>query len=392
MARPINRLSARSVAAATAPGYYADGGGLYLQVSRTGTKSWVFRFTLRGRAREMGLGGIGAVNLASARESAAGARKQLAQGIDPIEARRRTQAAGETFGAMAEAYIAANRAGWRSAKHADQWRNTLATHAGALSAMPVAEVDTAAVVRVLTPIWATKTETATRLRQRIETVLDFAAVANERRGENPARWRGHLDKLLPRPTRVAKVAHHAALPYADLPAFMADLRNRPGTSARALEFLILTAARTGEVVGAKSGEIDLDAATWTVPGERMKSGRPHVVPLPARAVDIVRDLLRLGEAHVFTYRGRALSNGALLMLLERMGRGDITVHGFRSTFRDWVAECTHHPAEVAEMALAHVIHDKTEAAYRRGALLEKRRALMRDWADYAASFTDLIHS
>jgi integrase len=382
--RATNRLSARAVATTTKAGYHADGGGLYLQVAAGGTKSWIFRYTLRGRQREMGLGSIAAVNLASARVSAAECRRLLASGVDPIEARGRARAAaGELFGVVAAEYIATNKAAWRNAKHVAQWTSSLETYAGRIMKKPVADVDTDDVIAILKPIWAEKTETAVRVRQRIETVLDFAAAAKKRAGENPARWRGHLDKMLPRPTKVAKVRHHPALPYAKLPGFMKRLRSMSGAGPVALEFTILTAARTNETIGATWREFDLDGKLWKVPGERMKSGRPHVVPLPDRVVEILCDLKALKTKHVFEYRGEPIGEAAMSSVLRRMKMTHITVHGFRSTFRDWASECTHHSAEVAEMALAHVVKDKTEAAYRRGALLEKRRALMDDWAAYA---------
>lgn len=390
MARPINRLSARSIAAATRPGYHPDGAGLYLQVTAAGSKSWIYRFTLRGRAREMGLGPLPLVGLAEARGRAAEARRLLFEGIDPIEHRRSAAAAVEavpTFAAAAAAYIEAHRAGWRNAKHAEQWANTLETYAHpVIGATRVDAITTDDVLAVLRPIWSAKTETASRVRQRIESVIDADMAKRRAAGTNPARWRGHLAKLLPRPTKVSKVEHHAALPIADTPAFVELLRQQPVEAARAAELAILTACRTGEVTGADWSEIDLAARTWTIPSSRMKAGVEHVVPLSPRALAILRAQAELhGPVGLaFRYRGRRLSENAMLALLRRMGRSDITMHGFRSTFRDWAAECTDYPREVAEMSLAHRIKDKTEAAYRRGELLAKRRDLMEDWGAFCA--------
>lgn len=389
------KLSAAAVARQKQPGHYGDGGGLWLQVSTVGTKSWVFRFTRLGKAREMGLGALHTVSLAEAREKAATCRKQLVDGIDPIEARATqrltAQAAAAralTFDQCAEQYIETHRASWRNEKHASQWTATLATYAGPVfGKLPVDAVDTALVLKALSPIWTSKTETAKRVRGRIESVLAWATVQKMRSGDNPARWRGHLDNLLASPDKVAKVEHHAALPYIRAGAFMQALRAEQGTSARAVEFVILTAARTSEVFNATRDEFDLQAGIWTIPGERMKAGRPHRVPLSAPALALVKAAAAdKGSPYVFqgAREGRPLSNMAGLMLLKRMGYADLTVHGFRSTFRDWCAEQTNFPREVAEAALAHVVKDKTEAAYQRGDLLEKRAALMRAWADYCS--------
>lgn len=375
------------------PGYIGDGGGLWLQTTAGGAKSWVFRFQMAGRAREMGLGSFSTFTLAEARERARRQRQLVADGIDPIERRKAERARAQldaaralTFDQCAAAYVEAHRAGWKNAKHADQWANTLAAYASpAFGALPVADVDTPLVMRALSPIWHQKTETASRLRGRIESVLDWATVQGFRTGDNPARWRGHLDKLLPKRAKVQKVRHHPALPYTEAADFVAALRQQEGTAARALEFLILTAARTGEVIGAKWSEFDLDAKTWTVPGERMKAGRDHEVPLSSRALAIVKQLAKMKTGD-YVFPGRRprdpLSNMAMLALLKRMGRSDLTAHGFRSTFRDWAAECTDYPGELAEMALAHIVSDKTEAAYRRGTMKEKRRRLMLDWAHH----------
>lgn len=399
MRRNINRLSARTVAALAKPGYHADGGGLYLQVSPAGTKSWIFRFTLDGRAREMGLGGLATVSLAVARTKAQECRALLLDGVDPIEARRERRVAGRaaaarvmSFAACAAAYIEAHRAGWRNAKHADQWRNTLRTYAEpVLGDVPVHAIDTALVMKVLEPIWRTRTETASRLRGRIEAVLDWATVRGLRSGENPARWRGHLDHLLPERAKVQQVVHHPALPYDEMAGFMAALRAQDGIAARGLEFQILTAARTGEVIGARWEEFDEAKRQWTVPAGRMKAGREHRVALSSRALAILGSMRAVAQSeYVFPGQraGRPLSNMAFLQLLKRMQRNDLTAHGFRSTFRDWAAEQTSYAREVVEMALAHAISDKVEAAYRRGDLFEKRRQLMENWArhcDRAAS-------
>jgi integrase len=395
MAREHKRLTALAVSRAKQRGYYADGGGLYLQVGASGAKSWVFRFKKDGRLREMGLGPVHTITLAEAREHAAECRKLRLRNVDPIEARHADKAAAKlaaaksmTFRQCAEAYIEANKSSWANAKHAAQWPATLGTYAYPIFGdFPVQSIDVALVTKALEPIWQTKTETASRLRGRIQTVLDWATARDFRQGDNPARWRGHLDKLLPPRSKVQKVEHHAALPYAEIGAFMAALREHESTSALALEFLILTAARTGEVIGAKWDEIDLGAALWTIPAERMKAKREHRVPLSKPALAILKRLHenRSGEI-VFpgARAGKPLSNMALLMLLERMNRADLTVHGFRSTFRDWAAERTNFPREVAEHALAHSLPDKVEAAYRRGDLFDKRRKMMDAWARHCS--------
>jgi integrase len=387
-----HKLTARQVAAITTKGRYGDGGGLWLQVSDSG-KSWLFRYMLFGRARAMGLGPVDLVSLAEAREEAQRCRKLLLKRIDPLDERRRQeiemvnarrQKQRRTFRECAEAYLAGNGK-WRNAKHAAQWSSTLKTYANpTLGDMPVAEVDTAAVLRVLEPIWRTKTETASRVRGRIERVLAWATVKGYRTGDNPARWTGHLREALPARSEIQPVNHHGALPYAELPAFMAKLREQSGTAVRCLEFTILTAARTGEAIGARWSEIDLKARTWTVPAERMKAGKQHVVPLPDPALALLAALPRSSDLLFEGARaGRPISNMAMAMMLRRMGHDGITVHGFRSAFRDWAAEQTNHPNHVVEMALAHTIGDKVEAAYRRGELLAKRRKLMADWARYA---------
>jgi len=389
----IHRLSALRVAKLKEAGYHGDGGGLYLQVSPAGTKSWVFRFKLNGRAREMGLGSLSTVTLADARGLAAECRRRLLDGTDPIEARkavkelRRLEAAkAMTFAACATAYIDAHKASWRNAKHVSQWENTITTYTEPVfGTLPVQSIDTALVMRVLDPLWRDKPETASRLRGRIESILDWATVRGQRRGENPARWRGHLDALLPARSKVRAVQHHPALPYDEMGAFVEAVRAEEGVAALALEFLILTAARTGEVIGATWGEFDLEQKVWTVPAERMKGKREHRVPLSPSAVRILTAMQAICTGdYVFPGRkaDKPLSNMAMLALLRRMGRGDLTSHGFRSSFRDWAAERTSYSREVAEAALAHAVGDKVEAAYRRGDLFEKRRRLMNEWAKH----------
>lgn len=391
--RSLHKLSATTVAKEKRPGYYGDGGGLWLQVSPAGTKSWVFRFTRNGKTREMGLGAVHTVTLADARERALECRRQLLDEVDPIEARNARKLTAQataakllTFDEAARDYIAAHRAGWRNAKHADQWQATLDTYASPVfGSLPVASIDTALVVKALTPIWSTKTETASRLRGRIEAVLAFGDKREDRERLNPARWKGHLDKLLAKPEKLAKVEHHAALPYARIGEFMRQLRAEQGTAARAVELIILTACRTSEAFLATVDEFDRKAKVWTIPAERMKAEKEHRVPLSDAALTLTADLNpEQGSAFVFpgAKAGKPLSNMAGLQLLKRMGYGDFTVHGFRSTFRDWAAERTNFPREVAEAALAHKLKDKVEAAYQRADLIVKRARLMQAWADY----------
>jgi integrase len=396
MARLVKKLTAKAVEAKKTPGYYGDGAGLYLQVSRSGSKSWLFRFMLNGRAREMGLGSVLAVSLEEARAKARDCRALLDQQIDPIEAkdtafraRALEKAREQTFDQCAAAYIAAHKAGWKNAKHAQQWQNTLSTYASPVfGSLPVQDVDDTHVYKVLQSLWTTKTETATRLRSRIELVLDWATARKYRSGENPARWRGHLDKLLPKRSKVQKVRNHPALPYVELSAFMEALRMRNGTAPKALEFIILTGARESEVTNARWQEIDLEARVWLVPGDRMKSARDHRVPLSDAAVRLLKAMSEERQSD-YVFPGwkatKAITGAACLKVLRDMERPDLTVHGFRSTFRDWAAEQTNYPREVAEAALAHVVADKVEAAYRRGDLFEKRRRMMSDWAKYCAT-------
>jgi integrase len=389
VAREIARLTALDVKRATKRGLYNDGGGLHLQVAANGSRSWIFRYGAQGR-RHCGLGALHTVTLAEAREKARQCRQLLIDGVDPIAERRTRKAAARieaakaiTFTTAAETYINDHHAAWKNPKNQQQWRNTLRDYAfPVIGKLPVAAIDTALVLRVLQPIWREKPETASRVRMRIERILSWATVHGYRSGDNPARWRSHLDHLLPAQDKIAPVQHHAALPYADIPDFIRDLRERDGFAAEALEFLILAAARTSEVLGAKWGEFDLKGRVWTIPANRMKSAREHRVPLANRAVEILKDLSRDGD------RPFPLSNMALLQLLKRMdGHGKITAHGFRSSFRDWCAETHDASRDVAEMALAHAISDKAEAAYRRGDLFEKRRRLMDDWASYCTSAT-----
>ena len=381
---------------------YADGGGLYLQISRFDTKSWVFRFTLDKKTRDMGLGPIHTISLSEARAEAEQCRKLVREGLDPIEQRKlaRWQTRAEakkvmTFKECAGKYISAHSEGWKSVKHAQQWTNTLTSYAyPTFGDLPVQAVDTGLVMRVLEPIWLTKTETASRLRGRIEKILDWASVRKYREGENPARWKGHLDTLLPARSKVQKVKHHSALPYAEAGLFMAELRHQDSVSARGLEFLILTAARTSEVLKATWQEIDIDDGLWTIPAERMKGAKEHRVPLSSAALNVLVEMKKSAR-NAFVFPGMrnntSLSNMVFLQLLKRMGRPGLTAHGFRSTFRDWAAERTNYPADVAEMALAHSVSNKVEAAYRRGDLFEKRRKLMEDWAAFVdGSSADVI--
>lgn len=395
MAQTIERLSALKVSRVTKPGMYADGGGLYLQVTSGAAKSWIFRYKMAGKSREMGLGSLSAVSLADARQRAAECRSLRQAGIDPIEDREseRTRKALEaaravTFAEAVAGYLEAMEPKWHNAKHAAQWKSTLRIYAEPIiGGLPVHEIDTGLILKVLEPIWATKTETASRLRGRIESILDWAKAHKYRDGENPARWKGNLKHLLPAKGQIAPVEHHAALPYAELPKFMGELRRQEGVGALALEFAILTAGRTGEVIGLRWSEIDFAEKVWTVPAARMKAGREHRVPLSARAVQILTELQQ-SKISDFGFPGRkrskGLSNMALVAVLRRMKRDEITVHGLRSTFRDWAAEQTNFPRELAEVALAHRVGDDTERAYQRGDLLAKRRQLMTAWESYCA--------
>lgn len=387
----IHKLNPRKVAAAGA-GKYEDGGGLRLVVSDTGAKKWVLRFTIGGKRREMGLGSVSDVGLAEARDKAAAYRKQAKSGVDPIDARQSLPEKTPTFTTCAARYIRAHRRGWKNAKHARQWVSTLKTYVRPeIGARKVDAIRTEDVLKILSPIWTTKTETAKRVQGRLENILDYAAAHKHRDAQNPARWRGHLDKLLPKPTRVKKVSHHPAMPHSEVPAFMMELSKNGSVSALALRFLILTAARSGEVLHAQWNEIDRSAAVWTVPATRMKARLEHRVPLSDAAMTVLDTVLRIdGSPYLFSgaRHGRPLSNMALLQLMRGMGfgvggdRGDYVPHGFRSSFRDWSGEVSSFPRDVAEMALAHVIDNKVEAAYRRGDLFVKRCKMMREWAGY----------
>ncbi|MDR4517922.1 MAG: tyrosine-type recombinase/integrase [Nitrosomonas sp.] len=401
---PLSALAVKKLT--KVPGMHAVGGvqGLYLCVSTNprstssipafGT-SWIYRYSLGGRRRDMGLGSFSDFSLEEARHKATNYRKQVLQGIDPIDNKRQQTDANKkahvkrvTFQHCVNSYLDAHGDSWRNAKHRATWRSSLETYAGpVIGNINVAMVDAGLIMQILEPIWKTKTETASRLRGRIESVLDWATVRGFREGDNPARWKGHLDKLLPSPSKVAKVKHFTALPYKDAPQFMQQLREQQGIGAAALEFAILTATRSGEVRGALWSEINLDERIWVIPGDRMKAGREHRIPLTDAAMVIIE---KMQQHHVSDYvfpgtkNDKPLSDMSLTAVLRRMERGDLTAHGFRSTFRDWASETTAYPREVCEMALAHTITNKVEAAYRRGDLFDKRKALMNEWARYLA--------
>lgn len=375
------------------PGVHAVGDGVYLQIRPEGSRTWIFRYMRNGRSRTMGLGSDRLTSLADIREQGRALRAMVRKGIDPIEHARRErsrQALAEarqvTFEHVAADYLDTQGSGWKNPKHRAQWRSTIFDHAvPVIGPLPIADINRADIVRVLTPLWQKTPETARRLRGRLAAILNFAEGHGLREGKNPAEWKT-LKTLLPK--QGDQDGHHAALPFAELPAFMEALRDRDGLGARALELAILTAARTGEVIGATWSEIDLAEKTWRVPAGRMKGGRPHRIPLADRALEILAGLLREeGNPHVFIggRAGRPLSDGALFEELRRMNRGKVTVHGFRSTFRDWVAERTDFPGDVAELALAHAIASRVEASYRRGDLLDKRRKLMDAWDRFATS-------
>lgn len=408
---PRKELGAAQVAALWRRGTNHVGGvrGLILNVTMYGSRSWVLRYQVAGKRRDLGLGSYPSVTLADAREAARAARLKLMQGIDPIEDRRRARErlvadlhSSMTFAEAAKRYIASHEKGWKNAKHAQQWHSSLGMYATpVLGRVPVKDVSLAMVLKVLEPIWGTKTETATRLRGRMESVIDWAIARGYRKDSNPARWKGLLDKLLPAPGKVGKTTHFQALPYAQLPEFMVQLMGQEGMGAKALTFAILTAARSGEVRGATWQEFDLDAGVWTIPAERMKAGRAHRVALSEAAMVVVRAMQALAQiqgrtapnAYVFASplsrdpeRGSPLSDMTLTAVLRRL-KLEVVPHGFRSTFRDWCAEQTDYPNEVAEMALAHAVGNKVEAAYRRGDLLVKRQQLMQDWAGYALGAT-----
>ena len=404
MARQQQRLSALKVNKITKPGLYSDGGGLALQITPTGAKSWLFRYMVAGRSFGMGLGPTHTVSLAEARQTALGARKQLIDGINPLTAKRqrKTEAALAdakmmTFDQCATAYILAQKAGWKNAKHCDQWTNTLTTYASPVfGQLPVAEIDTGLVVKCLAPIWENKTETASRLRGRIESVLSWATTSGYRTGENPARWKGHLQNLLATISKKSRTKNQPSLPWPRMGAFMAALRAREGVSARALEFAILTACRSGEVRGAPWAEFDTAGTLWTIPAERMKGKCEHEVPLSDAVLALLESMPKDGDVVFAGTKGQPLSDMSLTAVIRRMNgdskcvwvdaNGDcVTVHGFRSTFRTWAAETTNYPREVAEHALAHQLPDVVERAYQRGTQFVKRTALMKEWAAFCVT-------
>ncbi len=394
MARIVGKLAPAKVAAlvkAGKPGLYGDGAGLALRIGRNGAASWVMRYMRQGAAREMGLGAVHTIGLAEARERARRHRLQLLDGIDPLAQRVAAKAAAKplaTFGQTAEMYLTAHAPSWRSETHRRQWRQTLDDYVlPTLGTMGVASIAVGDVMGIVEPLWHSKPETASRVRGRIESVLDYATARGWRQGDNPARWRGHLANLLPARAKVAAVEHHAAMPWQDVSAFLAALAGRGGTAAKALTFVILTAARSGEVRGARWAEIDIQAAVWTVPAERMKAGREHRAPLPDAVLAVLREAatLRQGDdpsALVFpgARAGQPLSDVSLAKLVP----SGATVHGFRASFRTWAGETTAYPREVIEMALAHRIGDAVEQAYARGDLFAKRRRLMQAWSDFCA--------
>jgi integrase len=409
MARPLNLLSPKFVETVAEPGKYSDGGGLYLQVSPSTdgvTKSWLFRYMRGGKiSREMGLGatsmrkGDGYTTLNQARQKRTRAREMLEGGYDPLQEKRAARAAarlqaakGVTFGECAAQYIEEHAAGWKGQKHLKDWRSTLSRHVEPLlGPLPVAAIDTALVLKVLKPIWITRTKTAGDIRSRIELILNWAKIHGYRDGENPARWKGHLQNALPKPSKVAKIKHHDAMPYLDVPGFMVELRGRASVTARALEWTILAASRSDETLGALWCEIDIEKAVWTIPAARMKAAADHRVPLTERMIEILKAQPQIGTT-VFSAPGHAskkLSITAMWKLLRNIrSSSSETVHGFRSSFRDWAAEQTSYPSDVIEMALAHTIANKVEAAYRRGDLFDKRRALMADWAAFCFGKTE----
>jgi integrase len=404
MVRRQQRLSALRVAKLSKPGLYGDGGGLTLQITPGGAKSWLLRYMVAGKPFGMGLGPTHTVSLAEARQKALDARKLLIDGINPLVVKRQNRIAGAlasakmmTFDQCAEAYILAHKAGWKNAKHGDQWTNTLNTYASPVFGhLPVAEIDTGLVVKCLSPIWESKTETASRLRGRIESVLGWATTSGYRSGENPARWKGHLDNLLATISKSSRTKHHPSLPWQRVGAFMSALRAREGVSARAVEFAILTACRSGEVRGAKWTEFDTVGKVWTIPAERMKAKREHEVPMSDAALALLESMPKVGEIVFAGTKKQPLSDMSLTAVIRRMNGDDkpvwadangdgVTVHGFRSSFRMWAAETTNYPREVAEHALAHQLPDAVERAYQRGSQFAKRAALMAEWSAYCAT-------
>jgi integrase len=392
-----NLKSARSVQTITDVGYHRCSPGLYLQVAKSGTKSWLFRFKspVTSKQREMGLGSLDITSLSQARNLAIEYRRQLLEGVDPLEEQRRNKQARQlqqartiTFRKAAEQCIASKRPEWKNAKHSQQWTNTLTTYAyPIIGDLPISEIDTDLILKIVEPIWILKAETASRVRQRIETVLDWARARKYVEGENPARLRGHLDKILAKTAKVKRVKHHPAVPYKQINEFVLLLRNKKGSSALALEFMILTAARTSEVIGAQWGEFDISSKIWTVPAERMKASKEHRVPLSNQVITILTSIKSNRHAEDLVFpgwkTGTGLSNGAMRTLMKKIEFGPYTPHGFRSTFRDWAADEAHtFQNETIELALAHTIKNQAEAAYRRGDQLERRRELMEAWSKY----------
>jgi integrase len=393
MARTLNRLSTLKVSRAKRPGLYADGGGLYLRVADGGSKQWIYRYVTNGRCRDMGIGPVHVLTLAEARERARTASKLRLDGIDPIAYKHEQRGAAiaaaakaMSFRQCAELFIAEHEKKWTNAKHRSDWETSLVKYAyPVLGEMPVASIDTPLVLKAVKPLWARAPETASRVRGRIENILGWATVHHYRTGDNPARWKGHLEHALPARSEVAEVEHHAALPYKQVGAFVGKLRQDTSVMARCLEFITLTAARLSQATHVTWDEIDLEARVWTVPGSRMKAGKEHKMPLSAAAIAILKKMAAIRHSdYIFPgYKhGRPLGHNGLWALARRVADADITVHGLRSTFRDWAADCTSYPNHVVEMALAHPVGDKVEAAYRRGDLFEKRRRLMDAWAEY----------
>ena len=387
MAKGTNRLTAGHLKK-NGPAKLCDGGGLWLYITANNSRSWVFRYRFNGKDYEMGLGGLSETPMEKARKQATNYREMKKHGIDPIHHKKAKQLGDAniwTSDKCAKAYIKAHSPAWTNEKHIEQWRNTLESYCSPVfGAMPVDQIDTGLVMQVIEPLWTTRTETASRVRGRIENILSWAIVRGYREGPNPALWRGHLAMLLPQRNKVQEPKHHPAMPYQNISEFMAMLKPKTSISALALQFTILTAARTGEVIAASWDEFDLQTGIWTIPGARMKSKREHRVPLPGQAIALLENLpSKEGWLFPSIQYGKHISNMAMLNMLKRdMKHPSLTVHGFRSSFRDWCAEQTNYPRELAESALAHVLTDKTEAAYRRGDMLEKRRLLMQSWADY----------
>ena len=395
MSRGIHKLSARQVATISKPGRYSDGGGLYLRINEKGQKKWVLRYTpAPGRPpREMGLGKAGPtfVSLADARTLAYEARSAVREGVDPIKERQKEQQQAEgqipLFGDFADRFVSQQASGFRNDKHIAQWKMTLTKYAAPIRGLPVDEITTDQILDILQPIWETKHETANRLRGRIERVLNAAKALGLRSGENPAQWRGHLELLLPKQSKL-KRGHFAAMPYQEVPAFMAKLRKREGVSPRAMEFLILAACRSGEVRHLEWDDLNIPERVWTIPAHKMKAGKEHRVPLTDRMLKIITKVRPLSKDHPFVFasrKGTPLSDATLSAVLKRMGHSDVTVHGFRSSFRDWAGDATDYPREVAEEALAHVVGNATERAYRRGDAFGKRIGLMDDWHEFINS-------